>query len=404
MNPLRDVVVRFHEIGLKGRNQAAFTRRLVENLRRATAGAGVESVWATRMMVRMRLAPDADWSEVSRRAAQVFGAVKFSLAARAEPAYADIERLLLETARSRSFSSFRISANRSDKRFPLTSHDLNVRLGDATREASGARVNLVRPDVDFRVEVGREDAFVYTDEIPGAGGLPVGVGGKVAALLSGGIDSPVAAWRMMRRGCRVILLHFHSFPLVEGRSRGKAKDLAALLNAWQYDTRLLLVPLAGVQRQVILETPGPLRVVAYRRFMVRIAEALAVKEGAHALATGESLGQVASQTLRNIAVIDQAAATPILRPLVGMDKTEIIAQAKAIGSFETSILPDEDCCSLFTPRSVSTAVTPDEIAACEARLDVPALVAEAAAAAEAYEWHAPRAQEPVSRRERAERA
>ena len=404
MTPPCDVVVRFHEIGLKGRNQPTFTRRLVENLRRATAGAGVESVWATRMMVRMRLAPDADWSEVSRRAAQVFGAVKFSLAARAEPNYDDIERLLLETARSRSFSSFRISANRSDKRFPLTSHDLNVRLGDAVREASGARVDLVRPDVDFRVEVGREDAFVYTDEIPGAGGLPVGVGGKVAALLSGGIDSPVAAWRMMRRGCKAVLIHFHSFPLVEGRSRGKAKDLAALLNAWQYDTRLLLVPLAGVQRQVILETPGPLRVVAYRRFMIRIAEALAAKEGAHALVTGESLGQVASQTLRNIAVIDQAAAMPILRPLVGMDKPEIIAQAKAIGSFETSILPDEDCCSLFAPRSVSTAVTPDEIAACEARLDVDALVAEAAAAAEAHDWHAPRADAPVSRRKRAERA
>ena len=391
MNPPRDVLVRFHEIGLKGRNQPVFTRRLVENLQRATAGAGVESVWAARMMVRMRLAPGADWSDVSSRAAQVFGAVKFSLAARAEPAYDAIERLLLETARDRAFSSFRVSANRSDKRFPLTSHDLNVRLGDAVREASGSRVDLVRPDVDFRVEVGREDAFVYTEDVPGAGGLPVGAGGRVAALLSGGIDSPVAAWRMMRRGCKAVLIHFHSFPLVEGRSRDKAKELAALLNAWQYDTRLHLVPLAGVQRRVILETPGPLRVVAYRRFMIRIAEALAAKEGAHALVTGESLGQVASQTLRNIAAIDQAAATPILRPLIGMDKTEIIAQAKAIGSFETSILPDEDCCALFTPRSPSTAVTPDEIADVETRLDVPALVAEAAAAAETHDWHAPRA-------------
>ena len=400
MNPPRDALVRFHEIGLKGRNQPAFVRRLVENLQRATAGAGVERVWAERMMVRMRLAPNADWGAVRERAAKVFGAVKFSLAARAEPDYDAIERLVLETARTRSFSTFRVSANRSDKRFPLTSHDLNVRLGDALREATGARVDLSRPDADFRVEVGREDAFVYTDEFPGAGGLPVGAGGRVAALMSGGIDSPVAAWRMMRRGCKVVLVHFHSFPLVEGRSRDKAKDLAATLNVWQYDTRLYLVPLAGVQRRVILETPGPLRVVAYRRFMIRIAEAVAAKEGAQALATGESLGQVASQTLRNVAAVDQAAALPVLRPLVGMDKTEIIAQAKAIGTFETSILPDEDCCSLFTPRSPSTAVSPDEIAEHEVRLDVSALVAEAAAAAETFDWHAPRAEASAPRRRR----
>lgn len=398
VNPPRDALVRFHEIGLKGRNQPAFVRRLVENLQRATAGAGVESVWAERMMVRMRLAPGADWDAVRARAAKVFGAVKFSLAARAEPDYDAIERLALETARARSFSTFRVSANRSDKRFPLTSHDLNVRLGDAIRQATGARVDLSRPDADFRVEAGREDAFVYTEEFAGAGGLPVGAGGRVVALMSGGIDSPVAAWRMMRRGCKAVLAHFHSFPLVEGRSRDKAKALAAMLNDWQYDTRLYLVPLADVQRRVIVETPGPLRVVAYRRFMIRIAEAVAAKEGAQALATGESLGQVASQTLRNVAVVDQAAALPVLRPLVGMDKTEIIAQAKAIGTFETSILPDEDCCSLFAPRSPSTAVSPDEIAEYEARLDIPALVEEAAASAETFDWRAPRAPAPPARR------
>ena len=159
-------------------------------------------------------------------------------------------------------------------------------------------------------------------------------------MMSGGIDSPVAAWRMMRRGCKAVLVHFHSFPLVEGRSRDKAKELAESLNGWQYDTRLHLVPFADVQRRVILEVPGPLRVIAYRRFMVRIAEAIAVREGAQALVTGESLGQVGSQTLRNIATVDEAASMPILRPLVGMDKSEIIAQAEAIGTFETSIQPD----------------------------------------------------------------
>ena len=384
------MLVRFHEIGLKGKNQPMFVRRLVENLERATAGLGVERVWASRMMVRMRLAPDADWDAVRARAATVFGAVKLSLAARTDPAYEAISRLLNDTAQARPFATFRISANRTDKTFPLTSHDLNVRLGDELREATGARVDLTHPEADFRVEVGRNDAFVYADDYRGAGGLPVGTGGKVAVMMSGGIDSPVAAWRMMRRGCKATLVHFHAFPLVEGRSRDKAKELAERLNTWQYDTCLHLVPFADVQRRVILEVPGPLRVIAYRRFMVRIAEAIAVREGAQALVTGESLGQVGSQTLRNIATVDEAASIPILRPLVGLDKSEIIDQAQAIGTYETSILPDEDCCTLFVPRSPATAVRPEQIAGHEAELDVPALVSEAAAAAELFEYHAPR--------------
>ena len=389
MQQPRDVLVRFHEIGLKGKNQPMFVRRLVENLERATAGLGVERVWATRMMVRMRLSPEADWEAVRARTATVFGAVKFSLAARTEPEYEAVSALLHETARGRSFSTFRISANRTDKTFPLTSHDLNVRLGDEIREATGGRVDLSHPEADFRVVVGRDDAFVYADDYRGAGGLPVGTGGKVAVMMSGGIDSPVAAWRMMRRGCKAVLVHFHAFPLVEGRSRDKAKELAESLNAWQYDTRLHLVPFADVQRRVILEVPGPLRVIAYRRFMVRIAEAIAAREGAQALVTGESLGQVGSQTLRNIATVDEAASMPILRPLVGLDKSEIIDQAQAIGTYETSILPDEDCCTLFVPRSPATAVKPEQIAEHEDRLDVAALVAEAATAAEVFEYHAP---------------
>ena len=389
MQQPRDVLVRFHEIGLKGKNQPMFVRRLVENLERATVGLGVERVWSSRMLVRMRLAPEADWEAVRARAAAVFGAVKLSLAARAEPTYESISALLSETALAHSFSTFRISANRTDKTFPLSSHDLNVRLGDEIREATGARVDLRQPDADFRIVVGRSDAFVYADDHRGAGGLPVGTGGKVAVLMSGGIDSPVAAWRMMRRGCRATLVHFHAFPLVEGRSRDKAKELAESLNGWQYDTRLHLVPFADVQRRVILEVPGPLRVIAYRRFMVRIAESIAAREGAQALVTGESLGQVGSQTLRNIATVDAAASMPILRPLVGLDKSEIIAQAEAIGTYETSILPDEDCCTLFVPRSPATAVRPQQIAEYEARLDVPALVTETAAAAELIEYHAP---------------
>ena len=219
---------------------------------------------------------------------------------------------------------------------------------------------------------------------PARAGLPVGTAGKVAVMMSGGIDSPVAAWRMMRRGCRAVLVHFHSFPLVEGRSRDKAKELAERLNAYQYDTKLYLVPFADVQRAVILEVPGPLRVVAYRRFMVRITEAIARAEDARALVTGESVGQVGSQTLRNIATVSEVASLPVLRPLIGMDKQEIIDLVPRHRHLvRRRSKPDEDCCTLFVPRSPSTAVKSEEIASQEANLDVEALVRQAAASGRA---------------------
>ena len=265
---------------------------------------------------------------------------------------------------------------------------MNVSLGALVEHETGARVDLARPDLNIRVDVFASGAFVWTDEEQGAGGLPVGTGGRVAVLMSGGIDSPVAAWRMIRRGCRATLVHFHSFPLVEGRSREKARELAGALNAYQLDTRLYLTPFADVQRAIILSTPGPLRVVAYRRFMMRIAEAVARREGAQALVTGESLGQVGSQTLANISAVGDAATLSVLRPLAGMDKAEIIEQAQAIGTYETSILPDEDCCSLFVPRSPSTAVSVEQAQEVERGLDVEALVARAIEAAEVADYHA----------------
>ena len=389
LEPARDVLIRFHEIGLKGRNQHVFVRQLVDNIRRATAGLGVERVWSERMLVRLRLESGAEWQPVRHGVERVFGAVKFALAHSAPPDYDAIAGVVAELVDDRGFDTFRISARRADKRFPLTSHQLNVRLGDLVRERSGARVDLAHAELDLHVEVLNDEAFVYADDYAAGGGLPVGTGGRVAVLMSGGIDSPVATWRMMRRGCRAVLVHFHSFPLVEGRSREKARELAEKLNVYQYDTRLYLAPFVDVQRAVILSVPGPLRVVAYRRFMVRIAEAIARREGAKALVTGESLGQVGSQTLQNISTVGAVAGLPVLRPLVGMDKQEIIAQARAIGTFETSVLPDEDCCTLFVPRSPSTAVKPNEIAPYEAALDVEGLVRQTVASAEIADYHAP---------------
>jgi thiamine biosynthesis protein ThiI len=215
-------------------------------------------------------------------------------------------------------------------------------------------VDLSKPELTITVEILPKEAFFGFDKIPGAGGLPVGASGRVVSLISGGIDSPVAAYRMMQRGCRLIFVHFHSAPYLDKTSQEKVRMLVSTLTRHQYLARLYLVPFGEIQRQIVAAVARPLRVVLYRRMMLRIAEALARAEKAQALVTGESLGQVASQTLENMAVIQQAATLPILRPLVGMDKQEIIDQARRIGTFDTSSIPDQDCCQLFVPKHPAT--------------------------------------------------
>jgi thiamine biosynthesis protein ThiI len=275
----------------------------------------------------------------------------------------------------RRFASFRISARRAFKTYPLTSVELNRELGRFVVERTGARVDLHHAELEIHVEVLPAETFVYVDRVPGPGGLPVGSAGTVAALLSGGIDSPVAAWRMIKRGCRVVFVHFHSVPYLPDISQGKARALVERLTEWQYASRLFLVPFGEIQREIVLSVPGPARVVVYRRMMIRIAEALAQQVGALALVTGESLGQVASQTLQNIARIDDAATMPVFRPLIGTDKIEITAEAQRLGTFEISIEPDADCCTLFTPKHPATRMSAEAVQAVEAALDVPRLVA-----------------------------
>jgi thiamine biosynthesis protein ThiI len=214
-------------------------------------------------------------------------------------------------------------------------------------------------------------------KMAGAGGLPVGVTGRGMALLSGGIDSPVAAYRMMRRGLRLDFVHFHAHPIVSAASREKACELTAHLTRWQARSALMLVPFGNLQREIVAMTTRPLRVVLYRRFMLRIASALAERGQATALVTGESLGQVASQTLENMAVIEKASAFPVIRPLVGMDKNEIIEQARRLQTFETSILPDEDCCTLFVPAHPETRARMKEVEAAESRFDIARMIDDA---------------------------
>jgi thiamine biosynthesis protein ThiI len=369
------LVVHYHEISLKRGNRPLFLRHLRRNLERALADLGPAPVRQRPGRIVIDLDGHAAPEAVRDRATRVFGVASATLAYRAPSTLEAMKALLGRLLEGRSFPSFRISARRAFKTYPMTSVELNRALGAYVLERVATRVDLQHAAVDIRVEVLPAETYISLDRVEGPGGLPVGSSGTVAALLSGGIDSPVAAWRMMKRGCRVVFVHFHSVPYLPPTSQAKARALVERLTEWQYASRLHLVPFGEIQREVVLGVPPPLRVIVYRRLMVRIAETIARRSGARALTTGESLGQVASQTLDNLARVDEAATLPVLRPLIGMDKLEITTQAQRLGTFEISIEPDADCCTLFTPRHPSTRASAEEIATAEARLDLDRLVA-----------------------------
>jgi tRNA uracil 4-sulfurtransferase len=388
------VVVRYHEIALKGGNRHRFVARLVANLREATAGLGVRHAQSLPGRIALWLHDGAEQPEIGARVARTFGVANFSTGVATALDVAAISDAAVAAAVSLQFGSFAIVTRRANKAFPLTSPAINAHVGDAVRRATGARVDLDNPDLTIVVEVLPRAAFVSAGKTPGPGGLPVGISGKVTCLLSGGIDSPVAAYRMMQRGCRVGFVHFHGGPYTDRASRDKARELVAHLTAFQLRSELWVVPFGDIQAEIVARVPRSHRVVLYRRMMLRIAAALGARGGARALVTGESLGQVASQTLENIEII--AAATPmlVLRPLIGMDKAEIIAQAERVGTFTTSILPDQDCCSLFVPPHPTTHATAAEVAAAEASLDVAALVQRGVEAAERESFVYPQPAQP----------
>ena len=369
------LVIHFLELALKGRNRPWFVSSLVRSIRLLLADQEVSHVRHVQGRIEARLGSSANWPEIRARLSALPGIANFARAVQVEPSIDAMWAALEPMLEGLSPASFRVKVRRINKQFPMPSPQVERALGERVIARTGWAVDLSHPDVTLRVEALKEHALVYTQREPGAGGLPLGTGGKVLSLLSGGIDSPVAAWRMMRRGCRVSFIHFHAYPILSRASQDKARELVQTLTRAQLSSRLFLVPFGAVQQQVVLAVPQPLRVVIYRRLMVRIAEAVAVRHGALALVTGDVVGQVASQTLENIAAVNRIATMPMLRPLVGDDKEEITAIARVIGTYATSIIPDEDCCTLFTPRLPSTRTTPQLVEDAEAQLDVPALVA-----------------------------
>ena len=371
---MNSIVIHYQELALKGKNRPWFLGKLVRNLRGAVADLDVTAVRPLMGRIEMVLGPAATREQVGERIRQTFGIGNFSYAGRTTLDLDVITAAILRGLEGRSCSSFRVSARRADKRFPMTSPQVERQVGGLIQEARGWKVDLDNPDLEIRVELLTKEAFYFFGKERGPGGLPTGTAGRVACLTSGGIDSPVAAHRMMKRGCTVTFIHFHSYPILSRASQDKARELVTLLTRWQQRSRLYLVAFGEIQQQVLLAVPGPMRVVVYRRLMLRIAERIARARGAQALVTGDVVGQVASQTLENLAVIGAVAGLPLFRPLIGMDKEEITAEAIKIGSYPISIIPDQDCCTLFTPRNPQTRSRLAEIERAEAALPIEELV------------------------------
>jgi thiamine biosynthesis protein ThiI len=384
------VLLKLGEIVLRGRNRWRFYQQLNENLRRATRGLGD-------VRIRQRggvivLVADERPEEVFERARDVIGASVVHPAYSVEKTPEAAVAAAIELLRGKPGETFAVRPRRRDKSFPLDSTGLAVLVGREVQAALGLGVDLSRPDLEIHLEVDQHEIFAYTDKLPGRGGLPVGTSGRALVLLSGGIDSPVAAYRMMKRGLRCDFVHFSGRPFTGPESIYKAYAQVARLDRFQYDSRLYVVQIGQAQRELATAGAGRLQVLAQRRLMVRVASEIARRERCDALVTGDALGQVASQTLHNLQVVEAAAGLPILRPLIGWDKSEITREAVDIGTFEISTLPADDCCTLFSSPIAETRANLGKVVQLEGRLDLDGIVERLVQAAEPV---LPRVEQPA---------
>ncbi len=384
-------LVHYHELALKGRNRGMFQQRLIQHLRNTLRHTDVTEVTSLPGRIRIAFQRDTSWETVQDRLRHTFGVANYSLAGSlpldyASPDIGPLCRAIEAALRGKTFETFRVTAKRGDKRCVTTSVELNRAIGAHLCRVTGKRVSLRAADITVAVEVVDHAAYFSLLKHPGPGGLPTGSSGHALCLISGGIDSPVAAYRMMKRGCRALFVHFHGRPYASRASEEKVRDLVSHLTDYQLKTRLYLVPFGEIQRTIVVHAPAPIRVVLYRRMMLRIAEHLAERERCWGLVTGDSLGQVASQTAENLQTVSEAARLPILRPLIGMDKIEITREAQHIGTFETSIEPDQDCCTLFVPPHPNTRCRIDDVRHAELLLPIGDMVKEGTGNAERVEF------------------
>lgn len=376
-------LLKLGEVVLKGLNRRTFEDKLVNNVRRRVRHCGSFNVYTRQSTIYVEpQGDDCDMAAALNACRQVFGVVAV---ARAVPCEKSVEAIT-ETAEAylkdefAAAKTFKVESKRADKLFPLNSIQLSQAVGGNLNERfPNVAVDVHNPDLTVHVEIREKAAYVHAPAVPGAGGLPVGMGGLAVSLLSGGIDSPVSSWMMARRGVQLEMVHFVSPPYTSQQAQDKVVELARLLTAYCGRMTIHIIPFTKIQEEIRRACPEEYFTLIMRRFMMRIAEAVAKKIGAGALVTGESLGQVASQTLPALNVTENVTSLPVLRPLIGMDKVEIIRISREIGTFDTSILPYEDCCTVFTPRHPCTRPKLEEVREAESTLDIDALVEEALA-------------------------
>ncbi len=391
METVTRVLATTSEISLKGGNRMWFERTLIDNVRAALSDLPLENVQRPSWRILLVFSKPVDFTEVARRLGTVFGIGAIMAIEFAGYAIEDLEKLLGDRLDDMHADSFAVRCARSDKRFPMTSPEVERRIGSVVNEQTGWPVNLGNPDLTVHVLIDENGIFTWTHRIKGPGGLPVGVGGRATCMISGGIDSPVAAYLLMKRGMRLDFVHFHSVPRTDPASLEKVEDLIRILIRYQGRARLAMVPLLPIQEEIAAKCPAELRVLLYRRFMLRLTERMARRSNSDAFITGEALGQVASQTIQNLRAVEDVATLPVLRPLISLDKPEIIDLARRIGTYETSILPHFDCCSFLLPDRPATRSTSAELLAAEDALDVESLVNAAFEASEIRKF-----EEPVS--------
>lgn len=375
------IICHYAEIGIKGENRKFFEDALKQNIEKTLKANEIKHDYVKRIsgriIIKLNEEDSIDCPKTKKILENIIGVSSFSYASYSEQDINSIKKKACEILLEQKFQTFRITTQRSNKNFSLTSQQVNETVGEFIIKETDKKVILKKPEITCFIEIVDNYTFIYLEKNRGIGGLPVGASGKSAALLSGGIDSPVASFYAMKRGSRVVFIHFHSFPYTGMQSIEKVKKLAKILNKFQFNSRLYLIPFADIQEEILTKTDKKNRVVLYRRFMLKIAEKIAKQENALALFTGESLGQVASQTLENISTIQNAVEIPILRPLIGFDKEEIIQKAKEIGTYEISIQPHQDCCVRFIPKHPSTKTKIDQIITEEKKLDTENLIKKA---------------------------
>ncbi len=386
MYPL--LLVRYGELSLKGRNRRVFEDLLLANIRASIAHLPHGRIIKT--FGRIYLETKDNWEELAARLQRVFGIVSISPVLRRDLDLEEIKEGAKLVTEDTPGKTFKVETRRADKQFPVSSPELSRILGGhLLRSFPHLKVDVHNPDFVVKVEVRSEGAFIYSQVLPCLGGLPAGSAGKGLLLLSGGIDSPVAGFLSMKRGVNLEGVHFHSYPFTSQQSKEKVLDLARLLAPYNAGGRfkLWVAHFTEVQKALAKGSYPSLSITLMRRFMLRIAARLAQREGALALVTGDSLGQVASQTMESIHTINAVTNMPIYRPLIGLDKQEIVELAVKIGTYETSILPYEDCCTVFVPKNPATRPTIQQVERAEEELDVEGLIEEALAKTELVELH-----------------